>query len=140
MLIGSIVLRSMVAHGKNIHIPTIHLHLHIWDIDMTNFHVKWSKSISTCNCHGLFNIHRIEFYYYHIFDFPKIFEDSPPCIEVSCMLPHSLITPCYMAIEEIAFVLTKCQAHLLFANTKILNYIYIYIYIYIIPFLLFQKQ
>jgi hypothetical protein len=95
----------MVAHGKIVHIQTIHLHLHIWDIDMTNFHVKWSTPISTCTCHGLFNIHRIEFHYFHLFDFPKIFEDSPPCTEVGHMLLHSLITPHYMAIEEIACVL-----------------------------------
>jgi len=95
----------MVAHGKTIHIQIVHLHLHIWDIDMTNFHVKWSKPISTCNCHGLFDIHGIEFYYYHLFDFPKIFEDSPPCIEVGRMLHHNLITPHYITIKEIAYVL-----------------------------------
>jgi hypothetical protein len=99
------VLRSVVAHGKIIHIQTIHLNLHIWDIDMTNFHVKWSKPISTCNYYGSFNIHRIEFYCYHLFDFPKIFEDSPPCIEVGHMLPHSFITPHYMEIKEIAYAL-----------------------------------
>ncbi len=69
----------MVAHGKTTRMENLNLHLHIWDIgmirlnvqSMSNLDVKWIELGVPCGCHGLFDIHEVDFYQHHLFSLPK---------------------------------------------------------------------
>ncbi len=94
----STMLRSMVAHEKIVHVEIPTLHLHIWDIgmisldvqSMSNLNVKWTKLNVPCGCHGLSNIHEVDFYQHHLFSFPRnIYKQS----SLHSSKPHVALQP-----------------------------------------------